>query len=416
MRIAYVSTLYRGGGAERCARELFETARAAGHAVRMYVSKRRGEEPDGVIGVRGAWEKYLKILNKAGMLAEWRHRGSATALARIRPDNCDVAHFHNLHGGWMSISAAAALARRVPTVWTLHDEWAVTGGLAYDLSRVLDQERIGRWFDGQLLLSSREPKARRWQRYLHSRLPRPQVIISPSAYLADLARDCESLRGIPVRRVPYGVKLMNCPDASAERGACRAELGLAPDARVVLLIAADLASPYKGMRLAIEALGRMKDRGVTVLVVGGGAGSAFRDLPVRVVETGFLSDERKLARAYCAADVLLLPSIADNFPYVAMESLSCGTPLVSFRVGGLPEIIGADERGLLAEPFDTTQVAAQLIRILEDSVMRDRLGEAGQRWVRRNCDPAAAIKANVGSYAEAMEAWARDRKNSAPFV
>ncbi|MEZ0264004.1 MAG: glycosyltransferase [Phycisphaerae bacterium] len=420
MRITYLSTLYRGGGAERCARELFESVRAAGHETRMLVARPTPPMPAGVRPVRLPGEKYLRAACRLGLRAEWRHIGSALALRRVRPSDTDVLHLHNLHGGWMSIPAAARAARRIPAVWTLHDEWAVTPGVAYDLSRVLDAPTIAAWFGDEASLTTTDPRAKALARYLRPRLPRPELLIVPSAYLCDLASRALHLAGVPVKRIPYGVEMVRSDNATVDRAAARARFGIAPGARVVLLLAADLSSPYKGARLAVEVLAHLAalSTDVTVLLAGRNTAAvadslrtaAGGDGRLRVADAGLLSGDGVLARAYRAADLSLVPSVADNFPYVALESLACATPVVSFAVGGMPEIVGDSAfpddfgpRGLTAPPFDPAALADRTARVLADPDLRARLGDAGARWARARCHPAAALRANLDAYAEAIE-------------
>ena len=400
MRIAFITPRYRGGGAERCARELFEQTRAAGHDARMLVARRTADDPARVTAVRFPGEKYLRALEWVGLGNDGRHLGSIRALARVTPHNVDVAHLHNLHGGWMSIRAVQRLCERVPCVWTLHDEWAPSGGLAYDLGRVLDEDALGRWFGPKCLLSSRDPRAARLRKLLDRALPRPQAIVVPSQYMADLVRRSGRLNGVPVQTIPYGLTMIGRPETEADRGRCRQDLGIPPDARVVLLVAANFTSVFKGMPLAAEALSRLRDRGVSLLVVGAGGEELARRTGLPAVCTGFVSDEGRLARAYRAADVTLIPSIADNFPYVALESMACGTPAVAFRVGGLIEMLGEGDRGLLTAPFDVAELASNLRVLLDCPELRDRLGSAGCAWTRQHCDVQRYVARHVGLYQE----------------
>jgi glycosyltransferase involved in cell wall biosynthesis len=404
MRIALISPVYRGGGAERCARELFEGLRGAGEEVRMLVARRRGGEPAGVSAVRYPGEKYLRAIEGLGIYCDARHVGSIRALARLNRDNLDVAHFHNLHGGWLSVRAVGRLCRRVPTVWTLHDEWAPTGGLTYDLSRVLDGEGMRRWAGGSS--PADDGYERRMRRLLDREMPRPDALVVPSRYLGELVRESGRFEGVPVHRIPYGVSMMDRTETRAERADCRRELGIAPDARVVLLVAANFGSPFKGMPLAVDALPRLGGR-VTVLVAGAGGEELRARLGVPVVSTGFVSDEGRLARVYRAADVTLVPSVADNFPYVVLESMACGTPVVAFRVGGLVEMLGERERGLLTRTFDTAELAENLKTVLDTPDLRERLGAAGREWVASQCDPRQYVEHHLRLYRDVCGGWNR---------
>ncbi len=67
---------------------------------------------------------------------------------------------------------------------------------------------------------------------------------------------------------------------------------------------------------------------------------------------GVVTDEKLLSAVYSASDAFILPTLQDNFPNTALEALACGVPVVSFRVGGVPEIVRDGVTGLLVEAGD----------------------------------------------------------------
>jgi glycosyltransferase involved in cell wall biosynthesis len=81
---------------------------------------------------------------------------------------------------------------------------------------------------------------------------------------------------------------------------------------------------------------------------------------------GLLEDEKFLSLAYSAADLFVLPTLQDNFPNTALESLSCGLPVVGFKVGGVPEIVREGCTGLLAEAGNSEALANAIESLLTD--------------------------------------------------
>lgn len=95
-------------------------------------------------------------------------------------------------------------------------------------------------------------------------------------------------------------------------------------------------------------------------------------IPFRKRFMGYLKDETSLALVYNAADVFVTPSLADNLPTTVLESLACGTPVVGYNTGGIPEMIKHKENGYLADYKDPVDLSNGL-RYCLDSGIKGRL-------------------------------------------
>jgi glycosyltransferase involved in cell wall biosynthesis len=118
------------------------------------------------------------------------------------------------------------------------------------------------------------------------------------------------------------------------------------------------------------------------LLIVGGKSSDLKKLDCDIVCTGQINSREKLAEAYSAANVVLLPYIEDNLPNVCLESLGCGTPVVSFAIGGLKDVIIPDVNGDIAAPFDVALLSKKLINCLESSFSRHSI----RKWAEKNID------------------------------
>lgn len=178
-----------------------------------------------------------------------------------------------------------------------------------------------------------------------------RLVIAPTAREKEaLARRYGAPRG-KIRVIPCGVNTgLFRP---LDRGDARARLGLAAEK---LILHVGRIEPVKGADLAIEALARLPDD-ISLLIVGGDDNSrpAVRKLGKlarklgaggRVRFQGLVEYER-LPLYYSAADVTVISSYYESFGLVALESLSCGTPVVSTDVGGMRDFIRPGETGYL---------------------------------------------------------------------
>ena len=203
-------------------------------------------------------------------------------------------------------------------------------------------------------------------------LRRAQMVISPSAYLRDVAvgwgLDRERVVVVP-NPAPQ------VPDLPP-RGTLRAELGVEG---TVLAFAGRLTA-QKALDVALDALDAVPE--ATLLLLGDGPERAGLEQGVR--ERGLESRVRFLGsgsrddvlRLFRAADVALLTSAWENMPHTVLEALAVGTPVLATAVGGVPEVVRDGENGLLVPPGDAAALAVAIRRVVDDPGLRDRLATA----------------------------------------
>ena len=191
--------------------------------------------------------------------------------------------------------------------------------------------------------------------------------VSPSRWLAGCAAQSRILSGRRVLCIPNGIPSETF--RPLESSAARDYFGIAPDRFIILFGAFDATNERKGGALLAAALGQLP---VTVLdritLVGFGASSEtlVTSFPCDVKGLGPVCNEDNLALIYSMADLFALPSMADNLPNSILEALACGTPVLAFRVGGIPEIVEHRQNGYLATPFNTGELAAGIVWCMEN--------------------------------------------------
>ncbi|NJB67073.1 glycosyltransferase involved in cell wall biosynthesis [Desulfobaculum xiamenense] len=272
----------------------------------------------------------------------------------------DVVHLHWVAG---MIDWTADLGPLVdkPVVWTLHDMNAFTGGCHYSAG-------CERWREGcgacpALGSSAQDDVSRRaWDVRHRAYADFDPVVVTPSRWLGRLAAQSPLFAGRRVEVIPNGLDTEQFRPWPAD--AVRSGVGLDPDSFVILFGAASVHNHRKGFRQMVRTLEALKTEcGVenAVLVIFGQWSGGEPDLPYPVMEFGYMDDEMKLAAVYSLADVFLLPSLEDNLPSVALESLACGTPVAAFDVGGMGDMIVHRETGWLAQPYDALDLAKGLV-------------------------------------------------------
>ena len=303
---------------------------------------------------------------------------------------CDLIHLH-----WVSQiidyrSFFASLPPHVPLVWTLHDMQPITGAChhAFDC----DHFRVGcggcpiLGRPGPHDLSARDHAIKR--RALQGRQLR---IVTPSRWLEQLARGSGVLpERCEFHTIRNGISLEQF--FPLEKAAARRELGLPPGGLVVAYAAESLKNEPKGIREFLQALARLPQRcGVTGLLFG-------KDEPpaelatIPLVKLGFLTDPAEQRRAFSAADIFALPSHAETISQTAVEALACGTPVVAFDVGGVPEVVRHGETGLLARPRDADDLSRKFLTLADDPALRTRMAAAGLALVQREFEATVSVR------------------------
>ncbi len=208
--------------------------------------------------------------------------------------------------------------------------------------------------------------------YKHSRL----LIVTPSQWMANLAQASPLLQRFPIHVIPYGLDIsIFRPIPKAE---AREKLGIDPALKLILFSSHVTDSPRKGstfLRKALDELSYSGPSNIALLVVGLNADQWDLPLEYPTKCVGLVDTEEMMAVIYSAADLFVLPTLADNLPLSIMESMACGTPVISFDVGGVPEMVRHMETGYLARYKDSHDLAAGIRLLLNDDDLRGQMGQ-----------------------------------------
>lgn len=221
-----------------------------------------------------------------------------------------------------------------PIVWTFHDMNPLFGGAHYEG----DMERF------KLLLEEVEEKYREIKRYSLSFAGRIHVV-TPSKWLVEKSQHSELFVGCNHSHIP------NCIDVETfnlkSKRELRQKYGILESTKVLLFVSQSVDNFRKGGDLLAQTVPTLVEKGVKLLVVGDDHSGEFEGNPdIRFL--GRIKDQSKMAEIYALSDAYLLPSREDNFPNVMVESLLCGTPVLSFARGGMKDVIVDGVNGLLA--------------------------------------------------------------------
>lgn len=406
MKIALVHTSDFGGGAERSVVSLHRQLRAAGHDCTLFVGRKTSSENDiveipYVRGIPGLRRTARAIERRFGL--QDIYNPSFRNLVHLIPSETDVVHFNSLWGaaGYADLGALPAITDRFPSLVTMRESWLLTGhcacffecdrwkrgcGQCPDLSRAPAIERDG--------------TASNWRRKRKLFARSPMRVIAISKWLADRARESPILNHLPIETVYNGIDTeVFCGIDVNERLEIRRKLGVRDDQIAILVAGQTVEGIKEGIAQEwVAAVNEISDDRIVMLIVGHSAERVSKGVKPSSICVPFRSTPPEMAECFQAADFTVVTSAFEAFGRIAAESQACGTPVVSFDTGGLPEVVVDQEGGLLVPREDSMSLRTAMERLLDDAELRHRLGEQGRVAVNERFSDALIAENYLQQY------------------
>lgn len=193
--------------------------------------------------------------------------------------------------------------------------------------------------------------------------------------------------------------------STRDRAAMRRALAVG-DGPLVVVVAR--LTPPKGHRYLIDAIALLRQRWPTLYCVCVGEGELQESLQAYAVVKGmvdrcwFVGATNCVADWYEAADVVVLPSLSEGFPFVVLEALAMAKPLVATKVNGVPEAIEHGQTGLLVDPRDAEGLARAIEVVLEQPELAEKMGRAGSAIVQERFTVDRMIDRTVAVFESAL--------------
>jgi len=267
-----------------------------------------------------------------------------------------------------------------PIVWTLHDQWAFSGGCHYSagceqymdacascpqlaadpfrLPRTVLSDKIDNFKDADL------------------------TIVTPGRWLASCAKKSKLFKDLRIEVIPNSLETDRFYPISKKEA--KKNTGVPEDSLTLLFVAEIVSEKRKGFTELLQAIHTCKKdprfkqliekNKIHILCLGEPSYELDRaGIPIKPL--GYLNSKEKIRNAYNAADLYILSSLEDNLPNTMLEAMACATPVVSFNVGGMPDMIRNGETGALAEDRDPEKLSEAILDLLFDPGKRERLGK-----------------------------------------
>ena len=323
-------------------------------------------------------------------------------------EEVDVVHLHTV-ADWFDVPLwLETLPPRIGVVISVHDMWHVTGGcFLYEGNDLYTNQKnpcdpcpILKWPVKRFL--AKAAYSRKLNAYSQCRAR----MIANSHWLAEtvgrslIAKACGGVRVIH----PGIDTTMFRP---RDQQVCREQLGLSPDAFVIVTGGASLNDTNKNMPWLLQQLAHLSDlESVVVVAFGEGIVAVSNGLNVRF--TGGIRDRQDLACLFAAADVFVSASLMETYGLTLLEAMACATPVVAFRVGGIPEAAPDGRGSILCPPGDGAALIEGISELRNSVELRNSLGRAGREKVRLRND----LSSFASSFAEIYRECVSERENA----
>ena len=394
-KILFLNTVCSVGSTGRMIKDLYNLAKNDGYSCRIAYGRggHDGIPEEDVYCIGSKLSLYRtaflsRINDREGFMLRAQTKRFLKYVDAFAPD---IIHIHNLHGYYLNapmLFEYLASHESIKVVWTLHDCWAFTGHCA-----IFDEIECDKWMTGcskcprkgtypaSILADMSERNYREKKKYFN--LPKNITIVTPSEWLSEIVkRSFLSKHQINVIRNGIDMSFF-----APTRSDLRKKYGI--EDKCILLGVSLKWYASKGIN-DITELRRLLDESFVIVIIGEGAEESFKgDGFITVSKT---HDRRELAEWYTAADYLINPTHADNFPTVNLESLACGTPVITYNTGGSPESIDEKSGAVI---FDSNPVS-----LADYLKTRPQFFEANCVERSKQFDKLNALKGYLEIYAE----------------
>lgn len=391
MKILFINTFDNSGGAAivayRLHQDLFLEYKTENYFV---VGSKRTKDSNVFSTKRNIFEKIIEILinrlfNFLGFQYYYIPISAKRLIKYIKQIKPDVINIHNIHGGFFETGLLNKIACEAPIVWTLHDMWSFTGhcGYSYDCEKWKSGCGKCSYKDEYPNIGFDRTKAL-WKKKKELYTDLELNIITPSKWLASCIKESPLLKKNNIKVINNGIDISVFKPK--DKSKAKKQFGISEDQKTIMICAENANSIRKGFYLLIDILKILDkiNKNLHLLTIGNGSIHLLENLKnIKIHNLGKINKISRLVDCYNAADLLLFPTLADNLPNVLVESISCGTPCVSFDVGGCKEIIQEKKTGVLVTPFNIDKFAAKTNELLKDKNQLNELSITSRAFAEK---------------------------------
>ena len=319
----------------------------------------------------------------------------------------DIVHYHLIHNYFFNISHLPMLTKLKPTVWSLHDPWAVTGHCIHFFA--CDKWKYGCGDCpnmGSDFVLQNDATALNWEmkKQIYSMCKLDIVVVSKWMY--EVAKASPLINHFDIHLIPLGINKEHFyPINKAEAK----KFFKIPANNKVLAFRAT-TDKLKGLQSIKEALNGLDLENVSILTNDHvGLLDEYKNR-FQIIDMGWIHDFNEMRNFYSAADLFLMPSMAETFGLSAVESMACGTPVIGFSGTALADTIGAPVSGVIVPAGSHEALCSTIKALLQDDERRAKLSSSAIELIRDRHGITSYISSMTDLYHEVIKKRGEDKR------
>lgn len=349
-KLLQINSVVNSGSTGRIAEEIAQTAITSDWE--SFIAYGRNERPSVSNLIRIGNNLDIKMHGLQTRLLDRHGLGSKRSTSEFiqQIDNIkpDIIHLHNIHGYYINIEVLFHYLKKVnvPVVWTFHDCWPITGHCSHFMFVNCNKWKTECYECPQKTkypasyFIDRSKKNYILKKELFNSLSN-LTLVPVSQWLSGILKE-SFLQKHPIKVINNGINT----DVFKPSISTNFRFKHSFEKKFILLGVASIWDERKGFKDFIE-LSKQLDSDFQIVLVGL-AKKQIEQLPENILGIERTESVEALAEIYASSDVFINPTYEDNFPTTNLESLACGTPVITYKTGGSPEAID-DSTGIIVE-------------------------------------------------------------------
>jgi glycosyltransferase involved in cell wall biosynthesis len=316
--------------------------------------------------------------------------------------NFDVHHYHLIENGWFGIDTLFKAEKKVPTLWTWHDLWPVTG-------HCIQPQACNRWLKGcgncpdlNRAFSVKIDKTRQQVSWKESKYKNTKFLIHTSTtWMENKIRLRMPFLEDRIRVIPFGIKP---PELITPKFDLRTKYGYSDTDKILLI--RGTSGAYKNMSTILEVFKRFPKIAGEFHLIDFDSSGLFRNIKFASLREYNWIDKEIVFELLKISDLFVLPSSAETFGVLGVEAQLSGIPVLYQLGTACEEVLGGTETAIAFNGFNAiNEIASYLEKLLDQPDYFIKIGDQGRTYAQEKFSPDIYINKMINTYSFLQESF-----------